>query len=526
MMPIDGTAVDDLFADWQRDDAPGGVLGIIDHGSLVYTATFGMADLERPARLTADSVFDVASVAKQFTAFCIALLAHDGGLTLDDELHDYLPDLPDYGAAITLRHLIHHLSGLPDYLELMELCGLRLENDYSPADVFALLRSHPRLNTLPGERYLYCNTGYFLLAQIVEQVSGHTLGTFAAQRIFEPLGMTRTLFADDPAHLIPGRAVGYSPRGDGYGLTQSLMSLVGDGKLYTTLTDLARWDANFYDNRLGGGADLIRQITTSGRLNDGRLIDYAFGLQLQRYRGLPIVRHGGAWLGYKAEFMRLPDVGVTLVCLANRTDAFPGERCRRVVDRLLTDRLAPLPASPEPTAAPPPAYVPRLGQYADDAGRITWRLTWGDGHLWMHHLSWTRFGLLEQSPDHFIGISGPVGLTLTFREADAHIALEGFAPADLRYLPPFVPVLPSEHTGIYAHDTLGIHHRLRMADGGLEAVIANLPQPVPLTAVAPDVWIAPNSFHYAFQRDAAGAISGVIVSSERVHDLTFRRIST
>lgn len=525
-MDINAAAVAALFEDWQRDDAPGGVLGIIAHGVLVYSAAFGMADLERPTPLSIDSVFDIASVSKQFTAFCIALLAHENKLSLDDHIHGYFPTLPDYGHPVTIRQLLYHTSGVPDYLELIELAGLPLENDYFPAQIFRLLQAHPMRNNAPGERFLYSNTGYFLMAELVRQVTGQSLGQFASERIFQPLGMAQTHFGDDFARLIPQRAIAFAPTANGFSIAQSLMTLVGDGKLFTTLADLARWDANFYDNRLGGGAALIAQMTTPGRLNDGTAIEYALGLQLHRYRGLGGVRHAGAWLGYKAEFMRFPEVNLTVVCLANRADAYPAERCRRVLDLLLAERLAPLPQVPAPLDAPPTGVESRLGRYLDQAGRITWQLQWDAGRLWMIHYSWARFGLQQQSPNSYVSVIGPVTLTLTFTADNIILTLEGFAPAALRFLPDWSPDDPDEYIGTYAHDRLQVEHRIQRGAQRLEVLVGDLRQPLPLEPIAPDVWIAPNTFYYAFERDVQGQIVAVRVSSERVHDLEFRRVAS
>ncbi|MCU0514814.1 MAG: beta-lactamase family protein [Anaerolineae bacterium] len=523
-MQIDTRAIHDLFADWQREDAPGGVLGIIEHGELRYSAAFGMADLERPAPLTTDSVFDVASVSKQFTAFCMALLAEDKRLSLADSIHDHLPELPAYGDVITIRQMLHHTSGLPDYLELMDLAGLPLENDYPPARVFRLLRAHPYLNGRPGERFLYSNTGYVLAAALVQRLTGQSLAQFAHERIFQPLGMTQTRFGDDFSRPILHRAIGYAPINGQFAIAQSLMTLVGDGKLLTTLADLARWDANFSQNRLGGGQDLIRLMVEPGRLNDGTPIEYALGLQLHSYRGLSGIRHAGAWMGYKAEFMRFPEAALTIVCLANRRDAYPAERCRRVLDRLLQDRLAPLPTVPVPQDAPPAAITARLGRYLDLAGRITWQLQWEGGRLWMVHYSWARFGLQEQSEGYFVSVIGPVTLTLRFAGDEAHVTLEGFAPAVLRFLPDWSPANRDEYAGGYRHDALQVEHHIRRNAQSLEVVVGDARQPIPLEPIAPDIWIAPNTFYYAFERDAEGQIVAVAVSSERVRDLRFRRL--
>lgn len=524
-MHLDSVRIDAVFADWQGENVPGGVIGIVHQGELVYSAAYGMADLERPTPLTPASVFDVASIGKQFTAFCIALLADEAKLSLADELQQYFPHLPNYGVPITLQQLICHTSGLPDYLELMDIAGWRLEHDYVPAQVFRLLQAHPQLNNAPGTRFLYSNTGYFLLAEIVRQVTGQSLSEFASKRIFQPLGMTQTQFAEDTAQIIPQRALGFAPSATGFVLSQSLMSLVGDGKLLTNLYDLARWDANWIENRLGGGADLLARLLALGQLKDGTPLDYAFGWQAYRYRGLQGWRHGGTWFGYKSEFMRFPDAQVSVICLANRRDAYPAERCRRVLDSLLEERLSPRPIVPSPQPAPPDALQAHLGRYLDLDGRITWRMLWEEGRLWMVHYSWARFGLHEQAPNDYISVIGPVTMTLRLVQDIWHLTLEGFAPSRLRRLPEPPSLDLAIYAGTYVHDELGTIHQLVMGTEGLEALVGDSAQALPLEYIAPDVLVAPNTFYYAFERNAVGQISGIMLSSERVHDVRLRRLN-
>jgi CubicO group peptidase (beta-lactamase class C family) len=298
--------VDSLFSEWDKPDSPGCAIAVVRDGAVIYSRGYGMADLDHAIPISAHSVFDIASTSKQFTAVCVALLARQGKLSLDDQIQKYLPEIRQYEQPITIRHLIHHTSGLRDYIALMELAGWRFENDYSDDELIGLITRQGELNFQPGDEYLYCNTGYLLLAEIIKRVSGVSLRAFADEAIFAPLGMKATHFHDDFGEIVTNRAVGYSPEdGGGYRIDMSLFDVVGDGGVYTTVEDLCLWDANFYHNVVGGcGQDLIEEITTPGRLNSGAALDYAFGLRVKPYRGLGSLSHSGRWVGYRSEMIR------------------------------------------------------------------------------------------------------------------------------------------------------------------------------------------------------------------------------
>ena len=273
------TQVDALFADWVDTDRPGAAVAVIRDGEIVHSNGFGMADLERGVPITVDSVFEIGSISKQFTAMCILLLEHDGKLSVDDDVRDFIPEMPSYEEPITLRHLLNHTSGIRDIETLFPLAGLSYLNEYPDAQQLDLITRQQALNFPPGEEYLYSNSGYLLLRLIVERVSGQSLREFAEERIFDPLGMTRTVFWERPRQIIPGRALAYSPREDGgWDYEVWHLGFQGPAGLYTTVGDLALWDANFYDNRLGGGAALIEKMETPGVLDSGEATDYAAGL--------------------------------------------------------------------------------------------------------------------------------------------------------------------------------------------------------------------------------------------------------
>jgi CubicO group peptidase (beta-lactamase class C family) len=338
--------IDALFAKWNRPDMPGAVVGVIRDGKVVLTKRYGMADIERGAPMSPSAAFFIGSMSKQFTAFAIHLLAHDGKLSLDDDVRTWLPDLPDFGKKITIRHLLHHTSGLRDYFELMFMAGLRSGDVIAEDKALALIKRQRTLNFEPGREWAYSNTGYLLLARIVQRVSGKPFPEFARERIFEPLGMKHTLFQHDYRTLVPGRALSYQPsETGGYDYAAVNVATAGDGGVLTTLGDLALWDRNFYDGRVGG-MDVVRQMQATGVLNDGKPIDYASGLLVYTYRGLRLVEHSGAIGGYGNQLWRFPDQHLSVMVFANTSDIDTFQTVRRIADMVLDGVPGAAPAAP------------------------------------------------------------------------------------------------------------------------------------------------------------------------------------
>lgn len=348
--------VDEVFADWDSTTTPGAALGVIREGELVYARGYGMADLEHRVPITPQSVFRIGSTSKQFTAFCVALLADEGLLSLDDDIDDYFPEFPDYPEPITVRQLIHHTSGIRDYLMTMMLAGKRDADWYTDQEVVAMLARQQQLNFPPGSEHLYSNSGYFLLARLIRRLTGRTLREFADERIFQPLGMTDTHYHDRFHEVVPDRAVGYAPDPeDGYRISTTTLEMVGDGGVFTTVEDLAKWDRNFYTHEVGGEA-IQELIHTTGTLEDGSELEYAFGLVVSDYRGLTMVSHGGSFVGYRAEMIRFPDPEFTVIVLANRADANPTRRALEVADIYLADVF------------PEPKEEPAAGEEEEETG--------------------------------------------------------------------------------------------------------------------------------------------------------------
>jgi CubicO group peptidase (beta-lactamase class C family) len=316
--------VDGVFEQYAHPSTPGLALLVIKEGKVIYKRGYGMADLEHAIPITPESVFELGSFSKQFTAFCALLMANRGLISLDDDVHKYIPELRDFGHEIKIIHLITHTSGLRDIWTLFYLAGLDLENYYPTGMVFDMINRQRKLNFNPGDEFLYSNTGYFLLTQIIERVSGKSLRRFAEENIFKPLGMIHTHFHDNYTELVPGRAFGYDKTDSGYRWNVSFNTMVGAGRLYSTVGDLYLWDQHFYNNTLGGGPALIDKEYEPFIFNNGKKSHYAFGLFTGEYQGMKTVEHGGAWAGYRTDILRFPDQQFSVICLSNCSD-FRGE---------------------------------------------------------------------------------------------------------------------------------------------------------------------------------------------------------
>ena len=282
-------AVDEVFADLTTAGSPGCALGVYRDGKIVYVKGYGLANLEENAAITPQSVFDIGSTSKQFTAASILLLEKQGKLSVNDDVRKYVPELADYGQKITILHLLNHTSGLRDYLTLMELAGINTDSVTTDEDALQMIFRQKALNFAPGSEWLYSNTGFFLLSVIVKRVSGKTLREFAAENVFEPLAMTHSQYRDDHTSLISNRAMAYEARekGGGYSLDVSYFEQTGDGAVHTSVEDLFKWDENFYSGQIGGKG-FLAEIQEQGKLNNGKVLDYAKGLRIADYRGLPV----------------------------------------------------------------------------------------------------------------------------------------------------------------------------------------------------------------------------------------------
>ncbi|MCH9004272.1 MAG: beta-lactamase family protein [Proteobacteria bacterium] len=336
----DNALVDAVFASWDVPGSPGCAVAVAQDGALVYSRGYGYANLDYDIPITPQTVFDVASITKQFNAASLTMLALEGKLSLDDNVRKWLPELPEYEWPITLRHMIYHTSGLRDYLNLFPLAGRGDHYPISHAQILAMMSRQRALIFPPGDQYRYSNTAYMLLAQILERAGGKSLGAMTRERIFEPLRMKGSMMYENLEEIIPRRATGYDRNDDGRMriVHNYNFDVAGDGQLYSTVEDLLRWDSYLHGAQQPA---IYPPMLTEGTLNNGDPVGYAQGIFLREYRGQRTVGHSGSSWGFRSQLVRFVEAGLSIAIACNSDFARPGDLAQRVADHFLADQLGP-----------------------------------------------------------------------------------------------------------------------------------------------------------------------------------------
>ncbi len=522
--------VDAIFARYDQGSTPGCALGVYLNGQMAYERGYGMADLGHGVPISPTTVFYIGSTAKQFTAFAVAMLAERGSLSLTDSVRKYIPELPEWGESISIEHLIHHTSGLRDYLGLWSMSGRSFADEIPLEHAIDLIAQQRGLNFVPGSEWSYSNSGYVLLAEIVGRVTGSSLRQFMDDEAFAPLGMESTLFYDDNAEIVVNRANGYQPDGDGgYRLFRTSYALVGDGGLLTTVADLLKWDENFYQIEPVGGRPLVDTLTTPGHLDNGEPVSYAFGLMPGTHRGLPIVQHGGGFIGYSAQLLRFPTEHFSVAVLCNDASANAEGLALQVAALYLADRLDPLPGPSAPSEAGTPADVNRedlelfLGRYAPQPGLIIDVVMLGDA-LALQPLGGPALTLTATSNTTFSTPALPDAVRFSINaQGEPSMLIEGIGQSQpAPRLPPMAALSDddlAEYAGRYTSAELDTWFQVR-ATGALE-LRRRYQAWEQLQQIAPDRFVSPSG-ELRFDR-AEGRIAGFQIGAARVRGVVFMK---
>jgi CubicO group peptidase (beta-lactamase class C family) len=520
--------VDKLFLRWDTSTTPGCALAVMKDGKTLYERGYGVANLDHDIKITPATVFLIGSMSKQFTAAAVLMLAEQGKVSLDDPIRKYVPEVPDFGVPITLRELLHHTSGLRDQWQLLNLDGWRLWSDLvTDGDVLHLLSRQKELDFPPNTDFTYCNTGYTLLAQVVDRVSGHSLRQFTTANLFEPLDMRQTHFRDDHNEIIKHLAYGYQEWNKNYQLNMPDVDTVGPAGVVTTAEDLARWDENFYTAKVGG-QEVIRQLQEVGTLNDGTPIHYAGGLYIYNYRGLKVVDHSGDAGGYIADLMRFPEQHFSVATLCNVSSIDPTEMNRRIADIYLAGELKPVPDREAPVALSQDQLRSKAGIYISEPGDRLLRLEAKDGALWadfnylgsakLESVSKGRFVLQPFLRIDFVDDSRLV-LTSEAEEMGSD------RPLRYRRLTAFAPRTTELHdfAGKYRSPELDVPYFLAVENNQL---ILHWPkkQPLLLLPVATDLFVNIPGWRIRFTRDQRGHVAGFFLNTTRLSNFRFERV--
>ncbi len=329
--------IDSLFAKWNNANSPGCTIGIVKNDVLVYSKGYGMANLEYGVPNKPETIFHMASVSKQFTAWSIILLARQGKLSLEDDIHKYLPWFPDLKEKITIRNLLNHTSGIRDQWQLLAIAGTRLDDVITQEQIVKILSKQQALNFKPGEKYSYSNSGFTMLSEIVKAVSGQTLRKFTDSAIFKPLGMNDTHVHDDYTEIVKGRSYSYD-RIDSAHFSNAILSYSNSGatSLFTNINDMSKWVMNFYNHKAGDQQD-VDMLTTKGKLNSGKEINYACGISVDKYNGWKQYSHNGADAGYRTSVSVFPDLKMGFIVFSNVGDFNAGRRADEITDIFVKD---------------------------------------------------------------------------------------------------------------------------------------------------------------------------------------------
>lgn len=525
--------VDSLFAGLNRAPQPGLALAVVRDGRVVLRRGYGLADIENRVPIEPATVFDLASVSKQFTGLAVAMLATEGRIGLNDDIRKYIPELPDFGHTITISHLLHHTSGIRDWPGTLSVGGASFADTISLARILSMAYHQRGLNFAPGDEHLYSNTGYNLLAELVQRVTRRPFRAWTDERLFRPLGMTSTHARDNLAEAIPNRAFGYERAADGtYHLTPNNLTALGSSSVFSTVDDMARWMINFGDARVGGRA-AMQLMRTPGRLNDGAEVPYAFGILNGSYRGLPMFTHSGSWASFDTFLAYLPDQRFGVVVLANSGSVNAQNAVIQITNIYLERELArassPAPATPAAAAPPPAPSIAMLDEYAG-----FYRLGPGwyvrirrEGALLTAQATHEQAVPMSARSDSVFWVES-YGAEMTF-----HRAREG-VEVWLEYRDIRAPKLNEpaayqgrlqEYAGVYESRELGTSYVVAVRNGVLE-----MRHPrhgtIPLTRLwgddfGSDAWFLAS---VAFHRNRAGRVSGFLVNGDRrSRDILFTR---
>ena len=520
------------FASVDRDDTPGAVVAVARRGELVFAETFGMADLTHGVPYALDTPTNIGSTSKQFTAFAIVLLAERGELSLDDDVRTHIPELPDLGATVTLRHLLTHTSGYREFLNALAIAG-RDARSIERREIIEILQRQPELQNEPGTEWNYNNSAFALLATVVERVTEESFPDWMRTNVFEPAGMTDTYVREDPTVIIPGRAFGYVAGDDGaWREGPDLGAAMGAGGIYSTAPDLARWMDNYRTARLGGES-AIRQMTTPYVLAGGDTTSYGLGLILDEARGLDRIQHGGADLAHRSTFIYLPEIESGLILLTNSPsvptpvgtllDAFFGEHFEPEPDEDSADEPA---ADFDPASFEPETFDAFAGRYEmEEAPGFILAFRRDGDRYFTQATGQPEIEIFPVGPARFELRVVPAGVTFHVEDDGSveRITLHqnGDHPAN-RLADEAADIDLEDYAGRYFSEELETFYTVSVVDGELQLMNRRLEEPVTLSHGTGDAFTGGHPIAtIEFERDENGSVTGFLAGNGRTRDVRF-----
>lgn len=524
--------IDAVFERWNTSTGPGCVIGIVQNDSVIFSKGYGLANLEYAIPNTPENIYAIASIAKQFTAYSIILLAKAGKLTLEDDIHKYFPHFR-IKEKVTIRNLINHTSGIREVDHLLGMSGTRMQDVIYQGHVMKLLSMQEGLNFKPGDKYSYSNSGYHMLADIVQLVSGQSFRKFVDSAIFQPLGMTHSFVQDEYRDPIKNRSYGYEGvGGNKFRRGISNYAYSGAGNTFSTIADLSKWAGNLFNPKVGDRKD-IQLLTTKGKLNNGKEISYAAGLFSVDYKGWTQYTHGGGDPGIANFFSIIPDLKLGFILLSNTDEINPYETVMKITDLFITEKkVNPLVITQKKDSADAVLANPKLfqkftGTYKGDGGIIAITL---ENKRLIGKIFNNRFLLIPEGIDTFSILNNP-GFKIAFNITQRDSSIDMQLPNDqtvhlikeLKFGTPTEKEL-QEFVGDYYSPELDIFYHVKRNGQRLYLDFLKYDDRV-LTKVGPDhftlsFWVD----DLYFVRDSNKKINGFKVSSAGVKDLKFDKV--
>ncbi len=527
--------IDQLFDKWPGNNGPGYTIGIVRNDSLIYAKGYGMANLEYAIPNKPETIYHMASVSKQFTAYCIMLLEEQGKLKLDDDIRKYLPWFPDLQKKITILHLLNHTSGIRDQWDLVVMSGTRMDDVITQDQIIQLLTRQQALNFEPGAEYSYSNSNFSMLAEIVKAVSGKSFRQFVDDNIFKPLGMKNSHIHDDHTEVVANRAYSYRPL-DNVKFANSVLNYANAGatSLFTNIPDMAKWVINFYNTKVGD-ATTLKKLTTNGILNNGSKISYAAGIVADEYNGKKRFSHNGADAGFRTAVSIFPDEKLGFIVFSNLSNANPSARAGEITDLFIkplpkTSAVAPTKLDSSLSKITDTNSVKKyMGNYiSDDAARFSYKLN-GQQMYWTSATG--NYLLAKTQNDTMALLANPEVKFLFSTNASKDTIVDQYWPGNHRKLAKFNlpttdPVLLDkelkEYTGTYYSPELDTKfywtlekHKLKVTNKKNINVL--------LDYIQKDQFSSGNYF-IGFKRNSNNQMAGYEISTGRVRHLVFDKL--
>jgi CubicO group peptidase (beta-lactamase class C family) len=527
--------IDSVFKDYNDINKPGASVAVVKDEKIIFKKGYGSANLEYDIPNSPSTIFHIASVSKQFTAFSILLLESQGKLSFDDDIRKYIPEVPDFGKTITLRHLASHTSGLRDQWNLLAMAGWRLDDVITKEHVLKLVSKQKELNFNPGEEYTYCNTGFTLLAEVVARVSEQSFAEFTEEHIFKPLKMSNTLFYDDHEKIVKNRAYSYQSNNNGYKKSVLSYANVGATSLFTTVEDLALWSINFANPKVGNSS-IIKTLNTLAVLNNGETFGGAYGQFVGKYKGLNEIQHGGADAGYRSYLTRFPDENFSVIVFSNSAQFNSGGIAHEVVDIFLKDKFVdePKKKTNQVENVEPLEDITQNqlnGNYEIQTGvvlEITAKndsihvlQTWNKSSYTIINTKGNTYEIPTDSSIQFVfsELEDDKAQVLTVFQNGNETTCKRVEKLDLS------AIKIEDYTGAFYSEELSTTYSFTIVDGKLIAKHSRLSD-ISLSLIKEDMFSGNTWFfgQIEFIRDSNNAISGCKVSSGRVRNLLFKKV--